>query len=169
MEPFTIDKQDLKKVVNLEIGEEVCMHIANGASLRSIHVKYPHLPHPSTFIMWTYKDKELETMYRTAQEVRAHTLLHEIIDIVDADPERDDNGLISNAFVNWTKLRVDKRQYTLEKMHPARYGPKQQIEHSGEIKGHEPMVIVMHADAPKQIESAENNSMQIIEHQEDAT
>lgn len=64
--------------------------------------------------------------YARARQERAHHIAEEAIEIAD----RTGKG----ADVNRDRLRVDTRKWFAARLDPLRWGDKQQLEHSGEVK-----------------------------------
>jgi hypothetical protein len=117
---------------------QVLSRIAQGETLASIarDLKF----HPESWTKWVRADEELAIAYRQAREVGADVIADEILEIIDAAPERimqfDDDGnpvgsRYDSAAVTWAKNRVDTRLKLLAKWQPAKYGDKQQHEHTG--------------------------------------
>ena len=105
--------------LDMEKGEEVCGHVADGMSLLMACAMVDGVSRP-TFYRWMRESEELRDTYARAREERADLIADECIEIADgADPLTDNPALI--------KQRIDARKWHAAKLAPKTYGDK--IEH----------------------------------------
>lgn len=134
-----------------ELSQRICLLLMEGMSLRRICL-LPEMPAKGTVMVWLAKDDAeggpyaaFQDQYARARKVQAETLVDEIIDIADnrtVDGIAAEDDTISTEkgdFPNkeWMQrsgLRIDARKWYASKVLPKKYGDKQQIEHSGEMK-----------------------------------
>lgn len=89
------------------------------------------------FYKWIAKDKELQTVYNYAREVRSDVLFEEIIEIADNTEEgvtieTDDHGRTKEKKGDMTqhrRLKIDSRKWVVAKMQPKKYGDKSEVDH----------------------------------------
>ena len=128
-------------IFNAAIADEICWRMANGESLRSI-CRDDDMPNIATVWRWRQDNEEFCKRYEKAREDQVECYANEMTEI--ADDSRNDfyekalkNGEVSvvgdSEMVNRARLRVDTRKWVCERMNPKRFGPKQGIEHSGEL------------------------------------
>ena len=122
----------------VERGDEICLRLSGGESLRSI-CRLDHMPDIQTVYAWMFKDPIFLTQYTRAREEQADTLADEIIAIADETPEvvevKDKDGNVidhrlDSAFLAWQKNRIDARKWTAMKLKPKKYGEK--LTHAGD-------------------------------------
>ena len=126
-----------------EVAEVICSRLAIGESLRTI-CSEDGLPDKSTVFRWLAAHPEFRDQYASARATQADALFDEILDI--ADDGSNDWMQRKNADgenIGWTEngealrrsaLRVDARKWIVSKLLPKKYGDKQQVELSGEVK-----------------------------------
>ncbi len=131
-------------VYTIELAERFCAWVADGRSVRRFAAE--NNISVSTIYYWVSHNDEFREMYISAQAAKAEMLVDDVMDIVDEEPERDADGNIVRAALEWQRLRADKRIQIAEKLYPRKYGNFKMLEHSGEIKGSEKMVIVLTRD-----------------------
>lgn len=126
-----------------EIAAIICERLSLGESVRSI-CRDEAMPDKATVFRWLAKHESFRDHYADARGVQADALFDEILDIAD-DGSNDwmERKNADGANIGWTEngealrrsaLRVDARKWIVSKLLPKKYGDKQQIEHSGEIK-----------------------------------
>lgn len=76
---------------------------------------------------WCDADAELAAQYARAVDDGADAMADELIDIIDAEPERTQYGTIDSADVANRRLRADTRKWILSKRRPAKYGDRVQL------------------------------------------
>lgn len=87
-------------------------------------------------------DTTLAERYTRAKERQAELMADEIVEIADTCMEGekvktmpDGTSIVTTGdMIERSKLRVDSRKWVAAKLLPKKYGEKQQIEHSGEVK-----------------------------------
>ncbi|MFQ1023213.1 terminase small subunit [Avibacterium paragallinarum] len=107
-----------------EVADDICTLLANGESLRKICDR-PGMPSLSMVFRWLNENEQFRDQYARARESQADFLFDEILDIADCATPED---------VSVAKLRVDSRKWYITKVAPKKYGDKQTVEHSGEVK-----------------------------------
>lgn len=132
-----------------EMGEFICLRIANGESLRKI-VSDPDMPASSTVFKWLSEQKSFSEQYARARESQMEVMAQEIIDIADDgrnDTYTDDDGneRTNQDVINRSRLRVDTRKWLMSKLAPKKYGDK--ITHSGDSD--QPLEVVVRRIGPK--------------------
>lgn len=127
------------------LGRQICLRLAEGESLRQI-CSGDKIPRKTTVLRWLFEDdkRQFHDQYVRAREIQAENWADEILEIAD-DGTNDwiekegKNGNIYKALnaehVQRSRLRVDSRKWLMSKLLPKKYGDKQQMEHSGEIRG----------------------------------
>lgn len=152
-----VKKTGRPTVYTAAVGRQICQRLADGESLRQICAD-PKMPGKSTVLRWLFEDdkKAFQDQYARAREVQAENWADEILEIADDGAndwvERElQNGssvkVVDHEHVSRSKLRVDARKWLMSKLLPKKYGDKQQLEHSGEVKG--APVIVFERDPGK--------------------
>lgn len=118
------------------LGEKICAGIVAGFSLRKI-CSVDGFPNVDTLFHWLSKrDHPFSEQYAHARSVQAELLADELIELAD-DDSGDVTGeprMPNSVAVQRSRLRVDTRKWVASKLLPKKYGDKQEIEHSGEIK-----------------------------------
>lgn len=120
----------------------ICMRIMEGESLRSISAR-KYYPSKRTILYWLTSNKEFLHQYTQAREIQQEHFYDELFEI--ADDGRNDTYLkqgkdgaefeaVDHEHINRSRLRIDTRKWVMERMAAKKYGNKQQIEHSGQIK-----------------------------------
>ena len=117
-----------------QIGEFICLRIANGESLRQI-VTDPDMPASSTVFKWLSEQKSFSEQYARAREAQMEVMAQEIIDIADDGrndtyTDEDGNEHTNQDVINRSRLRVDTRKWLMSKLAPKKYGDK--ITHQGD-------------------------------------
>jgi hypothetical protein len=105
-----------------EFVEEFCAHIAQGGTVRQF-CALPGTPDKATIFRWLAKHEDFATAYGLALTWKADAFAEEMIDAADSniDPAKVRNMLST-------------RMWLAERLKPRRYGAKQSLEHSGEVK-----------------------------------
>jgi hypothetical protein len=106
-----------------EIVADLCAGIAKGKSLNSLCAPSDK-PDIATVFRWLDKYPEFRDKYAQAKEASADYMADELLEIADA----------STGDVQRDRLRVDTRKWIAAKLKPKKYGERQQVEHSGEVK-----------------------------------
>jgi hypothetical protein len=102
---------------------EICDMVGEGATLRSSLEKVKISS--KTFYQWLDADEEKVKQYTRATELRAESMVDEILAIAD-DNEGDykEDGKVNHENVHRSRLRVDTRKWLMSKMMPTKYGDK---------------------------------------------
>lgn len=119
-----------------EIAAEIVERVAAGESLRAV-CEDEDMPPESTVRSWAIDNREgFFAQYARAQDIRAHSLFDQIIEIADdssRDTYEDENGneRVNTEVVQRARLRVDARKWYIGKVMPKVYGERVAMEHSG--------------------------------------
>lgn len=100
------------------IAEAICIHIADGKSLRTIE-QIDGMPSMTTIMRWLADDRNegFREQYARAREIQADALIEDILAVADnmlGDVGRD-------------KLRIDSRKWLASKLMPKKYGDRLQV------------------------------------------
>jgi len=120
-----------------KLADHICERLANKQSLTSI-CDEEGMPSAGTVAYWRKKHPEFDAQYMAAREMQAEALFEEIVDIVDDGRndwvERETrNGsyiALNSEAVQRSKLRAETRFKLIERMNPARFGAKVQLDHT---------------------------------------
>lgn len=126
---------------NKEVADEICERIMSGESLIKI-CKDPKMPSKTTVIKWLASTNETYAgfvdQYARAREFMADLEFEEIKEITDEEPNYylDDNGnkRVDTGWIQYQRLRADKRQWRTSKLKPKKYGNLTDIDSSTVIK-----------------------------------
>jgi hypothetical protein len=124
-----------------ELGLEICMHIADGESVRSICLN-EHMPSSSTIFRWLLDDdkKEFWEQYARARAIQAETMFEELLEIADdgsndwmekANKDGSTYTALDHEHVQRSRLRVDTRKWYLSKVLPKKFGDKVDVTSDG--------------------------------------
>jgi len=87
-----------------------------------------------SFYKWISNNKELQTLYNYAREVRSDVLFEEIIEIADTTEEGEvikesEKGVLIERgdMTRHRQLKIDARKWVVSKMQPKKYGDKLDI------------------------------------------
>lgn len=109
----------------------ICLRLMLGESLNAI-CKLPKYPSKSTVFKWLLEDESFSDKYRRAREMQQETFLDEIIEIADDSDndyiESEKGTQFNSEHVNRSKLRINTRQWVMERMAPRKYGSKPETE-----------------------------------------
>ena len=113
-----------------KVGEQICMRVAGGESLRSICAD-ADMPHKSNVLAWLAGlnpavPSEFRDQYARAREEAADALVEDLLEIAD---QADSS---SSAAIQHARLRFDARRWVASKMLPKKYGD---IKREHEISG----------------------------------
>lgn len=112
--------------------ERMLAAVADGFSLRQI-AELPGMPSLWWLREWLGKDAELATQFARAKEHAADGFFEEMNTLIDAEPERLEDGRIDPGWVQLQKNRVEVRRVVAERLRPKKYGPRVELEHSGTV------------------------------------
>lgn len=93
--------------------------------------RQPGMPAMSTVHAHARRDPEFGKRLLAARAMGCNVLAEEILEIADADPERNPDGSIDTGHVAWSKHRVDVRKWTAERVASALYSATQKLQHTG--------------------------------------
>ena len=118
-----------------QIADMICLHIADGESLRSI-CQDKAMPDRSTVFRWLAQKKEFRDQYARAREMQADLLFDEILEIADntngdvVEMKQDDGSTMvraNHANVHRARLQVDARKWVVAKLAPKKYSDTQAL------------------------------------------
>lgn len=123
---------------NPEIGDKICILIAEGQSLRQVLRENDFISAP-TFYKWIRLEPAFAEQYACACADRADGLFDEIFDIADdasndwMEQNKEDNaGWRENGeSVRRSAIRIDARKWALARMAPKKYGDRIDLNHGG--------------------------------------
>lgn len=114
-----------------ELAAEICAHIADGKSMRSI-CRDEHMPALSSVFLWISNNPEFSEQYARARDMQADAMAEDMLDIADTPPQMGERG-IDSADVADKRLRIDTRKWIASKLKPKKYGDKLEQEIKGEV------------------------------------
>lgn len=125
-------------IYSKELVAKICERIVVGDSIRTISA-CETMPCMATIFLWLSKYPEFLEQYRVAKEQQANVFSEELIEI--ADDGRNDYYLkqtkdgdvfvaLDAENINRSRLRINTRQWVMERMQPKVYGQKQTTEHT---------------------------------------
>lgn len=129
-------ESDVKKVgrptiFSEELALAICTRLWEGESVLQI-CKDPEMPARATIFRWLNESNSFKDMYREAREGFMDYHHDYMIDIADDGTndwyERNGYLCVNNEAVNRSKLRVNTRQWIVERGAPRKYGPKPEDE-----------------------------------------
>jgi len=109
-----------------EIGDDICVRISEGASLRKISEELGIALR--TLFRWFREHEEFCHNYTRAKEEQAELFAEQIIEISDENIEKDVFGKRDAGHVNHNRLRVDARKWVASKLKPKKYGDAIKVE-----------------------------------------
>lgn len=122
-----------------KVANEILRRLASGETLRGI-CGDPGMPPASTVRGWVVDDRHgFAERYARARMLQADSLADETIEIAD-DLTEDAQS---------RRVRVDTRKWLIGKIHPAQYGDRAQVEHSGPGGGAIPTELTVRFVRPK--------------------
>jgi hypothetical protein len=125
----------------VELGDSICVKLAEGKSLSSICAE-DGMPARSTVLLWVVKGERgdetyvgFSDSYMRARQSQAHALMDDVLDIAD-DSSRDvkivrGQEVMNTEFVARSRLRVDARFKLAAQQHPELYGERVKQEITG--------------------------------------
>ena len=107
---------------------EVLDRLSLGETMKSISrdLKFSTM----SWSRWLEEDKELSAAHARARAVGADAVADEVLEIVDAPPERYE-GRIDNGSISWARNRAEYRLKLLGHWRPDKYGTKTTTEITG--------------------------------------
>lgn len=122
-----------------EIAARICAEMAEGRSMRSI-CQDDDMPALSTVFLWLSKHEEFSEQYARAMDMRSQAMFEDMQEIADnarLDYMETKKGLVLvKEAVMRSKLRIEARQWMLQRMAPKKYGDKMQVETRQDITHH---------------------------------
>lgn len=125
--------------------EQVCERIENGSEGTRSILKSLEMT-PSRFWKTLETNPECQERYVRAKERQAELMADDILEISDDGTNdwmdrRNDKGEVIGEMVNAevvqrSRLRVESRKWVAAKLLPKKYGEKQEIEHTGNVKAY---------------------------------
>lgn len=119
-----------------KLGQEICMRLASGESLRSI-CRDEHMPDERRVREWALNlQHPFSPQYARAREIAYHSMADELFEIADDGSndwmernDKDNPGYEANGeHMQRSRLRVDTRKWMLSRMLPKLYGDKVHVE-----------------------------------------
>ena len=116
-------------IYNPELAAQICEHIAQGKSLRTI-AEMEGMPHQATIMAWLDgSHPDFSEQYARAREAQADKLAEETLLIADESSQdtyvdADGNVKTNTEAIQRSRLRVDTRKWLASKMAPKKYGDK---------------------------------------------
>lgn len=121
-----------------EKGELICEELALGKSLREVCADNPELPNDKRSIFrWLYRHEDFCHQYLRAKQFGMYAKAEELEEIADDGTndymEREGKDpVVDHEAVQRSKLRVQTRQWMLERLAPKRFGQKVDLNHGGQ-------------------------------------
>jgi hypothetical protein len=106
-----------------EKAQSIIEHLSDGIPLREI-CRMGDMPAWRTVYDWMVKDESLSAAIARARDLGADAIAEDIVQIMDANPQRDEKGKIDPGWVQLQKLRVEGRLKLLAKWNPKKYGER---------------------------------------------
>lgn len=117
-----------------EIGDEICLRISQGESVRAI-VKSESMPSSSSIYRWLLDEdkKPFWEQYEKARNIQAELMFEELLEIADdgtndyVEKERENGStytILDSEHVQRSRLRIDTRKWFLSKVLPKKFGEK---------------------------------------------
>lgn len=115
----------------------ICARLETGEPLVWI-CRDPGMPCVATVTSWERSDEEVSSALAHAREIGGDAIAADALAIADetsSDTRTLANGeaVPNSEWISRSRLRVETRLKLLAVWHPKRYGPKQQVEHSGGV------------------------------------
>lgn len=107
------------ETLNTGIALTICERIASGQSLRTI-CENSEMPARSTVHKWLSESESFRDFYGIARELQADELAGQVLQIADTATD-----------AQLAKLRMDARIWYAGKVRPKKYGPRAEIENTG--------------------------------------
>lgn len=112
--------------------DEICEWIASGKFLTS-YCAQEGKPSYTVVNRWIDQDEDISAKVARARLKGADSLVDQVIEIVDSEPDRDDNNKIDPGYIAWKKNQAWARFEAAKKINPQKYGDKQTTTHEGGI------------------------------------
>lgn len=119
-----------------EVAAEICSRMAKGETLKNICLD-DHMPHRTTVNDWVIADEEFSRQYVRARELQADYWGDECMEIAD-DGTNDymlqkqgdsEVEVVNREHIQRSKVRIEQRQWMMERLNPKGYGRKQEVKH----------------------------------------
>ena len=115
----------------LETAAAICERIADGESLKAICAS-EDMPARSTVFKWLAEQPGFSDMYVRARDEQADALADDMLAI--ADQYDTTSEALNPDMIQRAKLRIDTRKWVAAKLKPKKYGEKQEIEQTVNMK-----------------------------------
>lgn len=86
------------------------------------------LPSASTIARWLEDRPDWAAEVARARKLRAEFLIAEANNLVDAEPERKQDGGLDPAHVRWTEQRINQRKWVASRLDRAAWGDQVQVD-----------------------------------------
>ena len=125
------------------LADEICRWLESGKTLRAF-CEQTDKPTRTSVMRWLAKSEEFRYQYAQAREKQADQIFEECLQIADDgmnDTYVDDKGntRTDHDVVHRSRLRIDTRKWFLSKLHPKKYGDKQEAE----TEDRKPLTIIL--------------------------
>lgn len=100
--------------IDPSVEDQLLAKLASGRTLTSI-CREPGMPTREVVYSNLKSDPDFAERFRAAREMSCDALAEQVIDFVDAKPERTAKGLVDAGYVAWNRLRMDARLKLLPK------------------------------------------------------
>jgi hypothetical protein len=117
------EKVSVRVEYSEEIANRICVHIAEGKSLRSF-CRMEDTPDVSNVYRWLADNEGFRDQYARAREDQADTHTDEMLDIADTEPDPQK-----------ARVMIDTRKWIASKLKPKKYGERVIAEHMGKDGG----------------------------------
>lgn len=116
-----------------------------GQSLRDID-KDEDMPSKTQILVWLSIYTEFADQYTRAHQIQAENEMDELKSIADDDTAdmqfkeietehgKEAKAVFLRAAVERSKLRIETRKWRIERLHPKKYGPKQDVTHTHHVE-----------------------------------
>lgn len=136
-----------------ELFDDICTHISEGRSLRSICAQ-SNMPSTAAFMKWLNKDPALVEQYARAMESRGEHMFEDMLTIADNTEKdiivlEDGREIVDHNVVSRDKLRIDTRKWILSRMNPKKYGDSSKVDVTSGGDKIDNTLVIKHVDMSK--------------------
>ena len=129
--------QGSEDICTPELVDRIITGVATGKTITAVCRDDPALPEPLTVFRWLHDSPEAGKRYREAMLARTDVMHEQIIDISDETArdyiETDSGPKLNPEHIQRSRLRVNTRQWLMERMQPKKYGSQLSISGSVEL------------------------------------
>jgi len=115
------------------VANAICIRLMIGESLNKI-CQLDSYPKKTTVYRWLIEKEDFREKYQRAREMQQEHYLDEIIEIADDSSqdyvETEKGPTLDREHVQRSKLRIETRRWTMERLAPKKYGDKKAIDHT---------------------------------------